>query len=78
MIDRSGHSPAKVFETGQGYFIKCDELGELAREFEMTEIFYQLGFGPEVARYITLDKVHKRLGEMLANKGHMRRMFNRI
>ncbi len=56
LIDRSGHSPAKVFETGRGYFIKCDEPGELAREYQMTKIFYQLGFGPEAIKYITLDR----------------------
>ena len=69
LIDRSGHSPAKVFETGEGFFIKCDEPGELAREFQMTKIFYQLGFGPEAVRYITLDRdylvTRKSVGEDL-------------
>ena len=55
-IDRSGHSPAKVFETGKGYFVKCDEPGELAREFQMTQLFYEMGFGPEAVLYTTLDR----------------------
>ena len=27
-VDRSGNSPAKVYETQKGYLIKCDEPGE--------------------------------------------------
>jgi predicted permease len=53
VIDRSGHSPAKVFETGKGYFVKCDEPGELAREFQMTQLFYEMGFGPEAVLYLS-------------------------
>ena len=56
VIDRSGHSPATVFETAKGYFIKCDDPGELARECRMTRFFHQLGIGAEAVRYITLDR----------------------
>ena len=56
VIDRSGHSPAAVFETPNGFFIKCDESGELAREYRMTRFFHQLGVGAEAVRYITLDR----------------------
>ena len=56
VIDRSGHSPARVYETGEGFFIKCDALGELAREHRMTELFFRLGLGPEPVRYLTLDR----------------------
>ena len=45
LIDRSGHSPAKVYETPGGYFVKCDEPGELAREYGMTKLFHGLGAG---------------------------------
>ena len=55
-IDRSGHSPAKVYETQKGYFIKCDKPGELEREYEMTRLFYRLGIGPEAVRYMTSDR----------------------
>lgn len=55
-VDRSGHSPAKVYETGEGFFIKCDGPGELAREHLMTKRFHQLGFGPEAVRYVTMDR----------------------
>ena len=54
--DRSCHSSAKVFETREGFFIKCDEPGELAREYEITRLFYRLGLGPEPVRYMTTDK----------------------
>ena len=56
VIDRSGHSAAKVFETQNGYYIKCEAPGALALEYQMTKIFYQLGFGPEAVQYITLDR----------------------
>lgn len=56
VIDRSGHSPARVYETGAGFFIKCDAPGELAREHRMTELFFRLGLGPEPVRYLTLDR----------------------
>ena len=56
VIDRSGHSPAKVYETGEGFFIKCDAPGELAREHQMTELFFRLGMGPEPVRYLTADR----------------------
>ena len=55
-IDRSGHSPAQVYETRAGYFVKSDAPGELAREYRMTELFYRLGLGPEPVRYVTLDR----------------------
>lgn len=56
VIDRSGHSPAKVYETGEGFFIKCDEPGALAREHRMTELFFRLGLGPEPVRYVAADR----------------------
>ena len=56
LIDRSGHSPAKVYETPEGYFVKCDEPGELAREYGMTKLFHGLGAGAEAVRYLTLDR----------------------
>ncbi len=56
LIDRSGHSPAKVYETPGGYFVKCDEPGELAREYGMTKLFHGLGAGAEAVRYLTLDR----------------------
>lgn len=56
VIDRSGHSPAQVFETPKGYFIKCDGPGELGREYRMTRLFYGAGLGPEPVRYVTLDR----------------------
>ena len=56
MIDRSGHSPAKVYEAPTGYFVKCDEIGELAREYQMTKLFHGLGAGAEAVRYLTLDR----------------------
>ena len=56
LIDRSGHSPAKVYETPKGYFVKCDEPGELAREYRMTKLFHGWGAGAEPVRYLTLDR----------------------
>ena len=56
LVDRSGNSPAKVFQTRRGFFIKCDEPGELEHEYRMTKLFHQLGFGPEAVEYITLDR----------------------
>lgn len=56
LIDRSGHSPAKVYETPRGFFVKCDEPGELAREYGMTKLFHGLGVGAEAVRYLTLDR----------------------
>lgn len=56
VTDRSGCSPAKVFETREGFFIKCDEPGALAREYQMTEIFSRAGSGPEPVQYVTLDR----------------------
>ena len=56
VIDRSGHSPATVLETPAGCFIKCDEPGELAREYRMTRLFFRWGIGPEPVRYLTLDR----------------------
>ena len=56
VIDRSGHSHARVYETRAGYFVKCDAPGELAREHRMTELFFRLGMGPEPVRYVTLDR----------------------
>ena len=56
VTDRSGHSLAKVYETGNGFFIKCDELGELAREHRMTDLFFRLGLGPEPVRYLSADR----------------------
>lgn len=55
LIDRSGYSEAKTFETGEGWFIKCDKPGELVREYEMTRLFHGMGFGTEAVKYITLD-----------------------
>ena len=55
-MDRSGNSPAKVYETREGFFIKCDGPGELAREYQMTRLFHQLGLAPEAVRYLTLDR----------------------
>ena len=56
VTDRSGHSSAKVYETRAGFFIKCDELGELAREHRMTDLFFRLGLGPEPVRYLSADR----------------------
>ncbi len=56
LTDRSGFSSAQVFETREGYFIKCDEPGALAREYRMTELFHRAGFGPEPVRYLARDR----------------------
>lgn len=56
VIDRSGHSSATVWETPKGFFIKCDEPGQLAREYQMTKLFYGFGAGAEAVRYITQDR----------------------
>ena len=74
VVDRSGNSPAKVFETGEGFFIKCDEHGELAREYRITKLFHQLGFGPEAVKYITRERdylvTRKITGEDLTKDFH--------
>ena len=58
VTDTSGHSSARVYETRPGFFIKCDEPGALAREYEMTKLFYRAGYGAEPVRYVTLDEDH--------------------
>ncbi|MCR4621054.1 MAG: phosphotransferase [Clostridiales bacterium] len=56
VTDRSGHSPAKVYETSAGFFIKCDEPGMLERERRMTGLFHALGLGAEAVGYFTLER----------------------
>ena len=56
LIDVSGCSPAKTYDTGTGYFLKTDEAGELRREYEMTKLFSSFGMAPKAAAYVTDGK----------------------
>ncbi|MBQ9827899.1 MAG: phosphotransferase [Lachnospiraceae bacterium] len=65
----SGHSMASTFKAGTGYYIKTDEAGSLAREYELAQLFHRLGLGPEAPEYLSADRdwlvTRKAVGEDL-------------
>ncbi len=56
IYDSSCSSNAKTLYCDSGYYIKIDDSGELAQEALLGKLFYSIGFGVEVIKYISLDK----------------------
>lgn len=56
IYDSSCHSNSKVFYSDAGVYIKVDQKGTLQKEAELTNLFYEKGFGVECLCYLSLEK----------------------
>lgn len=56
IYDSSCHSNAKTLYCDTGYYIKIDDKGQLALEAELGKLFYSIGLGVEVVRYISANR----------------------
>lgn len=56
IFDSSCSSNATTLYCDSGYFIKIAALGELASEADLGKLFYSIGLGVEVVKYLSVGK----------------------